>query len=186
MTSSDQDMVREALANAEAFATIIDTYEGRLRSYIYRLGLTDDPSVDDTLQEVFLSAWRNLHGYDPAYRLSTWLYRITRNAVYSYYRRVSTRPRMTVLDTDTLQIADPADTPHEGVLRTENSTEVRAVLALLKPEYQEVLLLYYLEDIPYDEIADVLQLPMGTVSTRLRRAKEAFAAHYEMLYSPHA
>lgn len=175
----DATLVAAALDDANAFAPIIEHYESRLRTYVFRLGVMNADTVEDILQNTFLAAWRNLRGFDATFRLSTWLYRIARNQTYDTLRKIQKAPEPTLLEEDHIAFDESGDPSAPEMLnQTYDAQLVHTAIAALKPEYREILLLRYIEDVPYNEISDLLQIPMGTVATRLNRAKKAFSVAY--------
>ena len=122
---------------------------------------------------------------DASQRFSPWIYRIAHNAFVDDLKKKSRNP-LSFVDFDTL-VSHPAyDDPAEG---EREQKEVQAMiqkgLEELAPKYREVLILHYLEDLPYKEIADVLHIPLGTVSVRIRRAKAALKAVCEKMNIPY-
>lgn len=173
---TDQDLVSQTLQHSEAYTHIINRYHAALFRYISRLGSLSHEDIEDILQEVFLKVYLNLNDYDPSLKFSSWLYRIAHNETISFFRKKNVRPQSVVTtgddDSDLLPlIADTFDLK-EAVIRQELIDKVHASLTKLEKKYREVLVLKYLEEKTYDEISDILQKPMGTVSTLLNRAKK--------------
>ncbi|MBP3698069.1 MAG: sigma-70 family RNA polymerase sigma factor, partial [Oscillospiraceae bacterium] len=127
--------------------------------------------ADEAAQEAFVAAWRALPNFRGDAKFSTWLYRLTTNAAIDVMRRE--KRHQTVGEGEMVDLADDADSPQERVERTEQQEAVQKALATLSEEYREVLLLRYMEELDYAEIAEVLQLPSGTVKSRINRAKAA-------------
>lgn len=181
---TDTELVREALARPDAYAAIVERYHAPLLRYVARLGCRDRDDAADILQEAFIKAYVNLNGYDQALKFSSWLYRIVHNETMSHYRKVNARPPTATSEDQLLffeSVRDELDVEHETD-RVIVAEQVAAALGALEPKYREPLVLRYLEEKSYDEIADILRLPMGTVATLIRRGKERLK---EML-APHA
>mgnify|MGYP003291188251 FL=1 len=154
----------------DAFGELVEKYRDNVYRLAYRMcGNAYD--ADEAAQEAFVAAWRALPNFRGDAKFSTWLYRLTTNAAIDVMRRE--KRHQTVGDGEMVDLADDADSPQETVERTEQQEAVQKALAALSEEYREVLLLRYMEDLDYAEIAEVLQLPSGTVKSRINRAKAA-------------
>jgi len=154
----------------EAFGELVEQYRDNVYRLAYRMcGNAYD--ADEAAQEAFVAAWRALPNFRGDAKFSTWLYRLTTNAAIDVMRRE--KRHKTVGDGEMVDLADDADSPQETVERTEQQEAVQKALATLSEEYREVLLLRYMEELDYAEIAEVLQLPSGTVKSRINRAKAA-------------
>ena len=154
----------------EAFGALVEQYRDNVYRLAYRMcGNAYD--ADEAAQEAFVAAWRALSNFRGDAKFSTWLYRLTTNAAIDVMRRE--KRHQTVGDGEMVDLADDADSPQETVERTEQQEAVQKALATLSEEYREVLLLRYMEELDYAEIAEVLQLPSGTVKSRINRAKAA-------------
>ena len=154
----------------DAFGELVEQYRDNVYRLAYRMcGNTYD--ADEAAQEAFVAAWRALPNFRGDAKFSTWLYRLTTNAAIDVMRRE--KRHQTVGDGEMMDLADDADSPQETVERTEQQEAVQKALATLSEEYREVLLLRYMEELDYAEIAEVLQLPSGTVKSRINRAKAA-------------
>ena len=125
--------------------------------------------AEDAAQEAFLAAWRGLPRFRGDSRFSTWLYRLTTNAAIDCLRREK-RHRDTD-DLDGVELPDGGDTPQESAERSETQTAVRAALSALSEEHRQVLLLRYMQELDYGEIAAALDVSEGTVKSRISRAK---------------
>lgn len=154
----------------DAFGELVEQYRDNVYRLAYRMcGNAYD--ADEAAQEAFVAAWRALPNFRGDAKFSTWLYRLTTNAAIDVMRRE--KRHQTVGDGEMIEVADDADSPQETVERTEQQEAVQKALATLSEEYREVLLLRYMEELDYAEIAEVLQLPSGTVKSRINRAKAA-------------
>ena len=157
----------------EAFGALVEQYRDNVYRLAYRMcGNAYD--ADEAAQEAFVAAWRALPNFRGDAKFSTWLYRLTSNAAIDVMRRE--KRHQTVGDGEMMELADDADSPQETVERTEQQEAVQKALSTLSEEYREVLLLRYMEELDYAEIAEVLQLPSGTVKSRINRAKAALKA----------
>ncbi|HLM62645.1 MAG TPA: sigma-70 family RNA polymerase sigma factor, partial [Pyrinomonadaceae bacterium] len=124
----------------------------------------------------FIKVYNSLEKYSSDYKFSTWLYRIAHNAAIDYMRRNSVNQQS--LETENadgsyqLQIESSQPTPEQERERSEWRTEIESVVKCLPTVYRELILLRHTQDLSYDEIAEVMNLPLGTVKNRLFRARE--------------
>lgn len=166
--NNEQDILRRAQqGDSEAFRLLVEAYQ----TQVYRLALRmcGEAAADDVTQEAFLAAWRALPEFRGTCRFSTWLYRLTTNAAIDCLRREK-RHRGTD-DLDGVDLPDGGDTPQETAERSETRNAVRAALCQLTDEHREVLLLRYMQELDYGEIARALHISEGTVKSRINRAK---------------
>jgi len=164
-----------------AFDELYARYEKRVLNCAYHIsGNYHDAS--DITQEAFIRVYSSIQTFRGDANFLTWIYRIVTN-VYLDERKKSKAHRQSSLDeyieldenAVTRQILDDSPLPSEVVERKERAEIVRAAIDSL-PEYQRIIVtLYHVEDLSYDEIADILQLPIGTVKSRLNRARLALA-----------
>lgn len=174
-SGSDTD---EQLASAvqrgdtERFGELVSRYEAKLLRYGRRF-LSESADIEDIVQDAFLRAYENIQSYDPGQPFSPWMYRIAHNAFVNRLRKASRSP-IALPDFDTLLAHSAYEDPAPRERDQEDMKRlVEEGLQSLSPKYREALILYYLEELPYKEIAEVLQVPVGTVGIRLARAREA-------------
>ena len=156
--------------------------------YIRRITNVDNETAEDILQEVFIKIYKNLHEYDEAFTFNSWVYRIAHNEAISFYRKQKVRPKTVNLETDEgvdllNMIPDDIDL-RDDYVKKELARQVKKIIANLPDKYKAVLVLRFMEDKSYDEIADILQKPAGTVATLINRAKAEFkklASKYHLL-----
>ena len=131
----------------------------------------DADAAADCAQEAFIRAYRALHQYDPARPFGAWLFRITTNASLSFAQRwhAHETPAWELPD-----VSEPEESgPEQIAVRREEVAEVLAAMAGLPPAYRAALTLRHLQQLSYQEVADALGLPLGTVKTHLHRARAA-------------
>lgn len=150
-----------------AFAQLFEYFAPRVKSYMLRLG-SDDSQAEELAQETMVTVWRKASQYDPGRAAaSTWIFTIARNRRIDAFRRTN-RPE---LDPD-----DPAlvpDPPPQGdavVEQKQNAARVQAALATLPEEQRQVLHMSFFDEKTHSEIAEQLDLPLGTVKSRIRLA----------------
>lgn len=180
-SKTDAELAGLALAESDYFLFIMKRYEDKLSRYIIRIsGLTSE-DARDILQEVFIKIYYNLNDFDSKLKFSSWAYRIAHNETISELRRRNRVPVIFLDEEKWLTIA--GDFNLLGVVNSSlNKEAVGKVLDKLDSKYRAVLALYYLEDKNYEEISDILCLPVNTVGTRINRAKKIFKKEYENSY----
>ena len=163
---SDQDLVKEFQSGREeAFVRLMSRHEKRVYNLAYRmLGRAED--ARDATQEAFLSCFRHLGTFRGDSAFSTWLHRIAVNACYDLLRRQP--PASAGLDSwpEAAPAPDHAD-------RAAAAADVQRALLAVPPEFRAVLVMHELQDLPLEEIASALQIPVGTVKSRLHRGRVA-------------
>ena len=163
---AERELVKRTLAGDRgAFRQIVLQHQDFL-ALLCRRQTGDAATIEDLVQETFLRAYQGLAGYDPRFRLSTWLARIALNAARDHGRRRSVR------EAALERLAEPAEvsTPLELVAEREAAASVEAALGRLAPEQREVLVLSIWGGCTQREVAEALELPLGTVKTRQRTA----------------
>lgn len=154
----------------EAFGALVEQYRDNVYRLTYRM-CGNPYDADEAAQEAFVAAWRALPNFRGDAKFSTWLYRLATNAAIDLMRRE--KRHHASAESEMPDIADDRESPQESVERTEQQEAVQKALSALSEEYREILLLRYMEELDYSEIAEVLHLPSGTVKSRINRAKAA-------------
>ncbi|MFM7382212.1 MAG: sigma-70 family RNA polymerase sigma factor [Microcystaceae cyanobacterium] len=169
---TDQELVRQSQqGDAQAFRQLYQRYQGKVRSTLYQL--CGQQRLDDLVQEVFLRVWKGLPKLRQASFFATWLYRITWNVANDERRQFAKQPSFQ--DADLSEVAGRVsrfqDSP--DLMHLHYQDIVQRALASLSFEHRTVLVLHDLEDLPQKEIAEILQLPTGTIKSRLFYARQA-------------
>jgi len=131
----------------------------------------DADAANDCAQEAFIRAYRALHQYDPTLPFGPWLYRITTNASLNHVQRWHARE--TPVDELPERSAEIDEGPEATAVRREEVAEVVAAMADLPAAYRAALTLRHMQQLSYQEVADALGIPLGTVKTHLHRARAA-------------
>ncbi len=165
MNDPDSRLVEACLAgNAGAFASLIEKYQGPVYALALRITGSRDDAMD-VAQSTFVKAYEGLRGFDPRYRFFSWLYRIGVNESLNLLRR---RPRTEALAADP---ADPAEGPAAAVARAEIRGQVHGALRQLGTEHRVVIVLRHFQGLSYQEMGQVLAVPVRTVKSRLFEAR---------------
>ncbi|HVB19909.1 MAG TPA: RNA polymerase sigma factor [Candidatus Paceibacterota bacterium] len=176
---TDEEIVRQTLSDTEAFALLIERYEAKLMRYLERLGVGVFEDREDILQNTFIKAYTNLNSFDLSLTFSSWIYRITHNEAMSFFRAKHVRPQVILTEEGAALLTElrdeDSDTARAAELRISNEKLAEA-FAMLPTQYRDVLTLRFFEDRSYIEMSDILEVPLGTVSTLLHRAKRALHA----------
>lgn len=173
---TDAELITKSISGREdSFEELVTRYQRPIVSYVYRMLGDYDASLDVT-QEVFIKVYKSLERYSSEYKFSTWLYRIAHNAAIDYIRRNS--KKLQSLETENqdgayqLQLESPRPTPEQDRERSEWRSEIESVIKCLPTVYRELIVLRHTKDLSYGEIAEITDLPLGTVKNRLFRARE--------------
>ena len=175
---SDQEIVRLTLIDPNQYGLLVERYEPKLQRYIARLGVRVHDDQLDVLQEIFIKAYRNLKGFDTSLSFSSWIYRIAHNEAISFYRKKNVRPEGHLVgDGDEVLsfISSSLESSDVSFDKTINAKEVEKALSRLDEKYREPIILRFFEHKEYDEISDILQIPIGSVGTLLHRGKKQLA-----------
>lgn len=178
-TLSDAQLVQKTLENPDNYALIIDRFEESILRYIGRMTGASHEEVEELGQIIFIKAYRSLNGFDTRLKLSSWLYRIAHNVCVDYLRKNARRNTMSLDAEDEYSKAliEKIVTEDTASLHLSQDAEreaVRNIIRLLPEKYRTVIILFFLEEKSYEEISDILQIPVNTVWTLLNRAKKHF------------
>ena len=173
----EKHMIRLAAdGDMAAFEQLVTTHQPA----IYRLALrmTGNPEdAADMTQEAFLRAWRGLGSFQADSSLSTWLFRLTSNVCIDFLRKQKRQQHVSLTfseDEDEgkeLSVPDPEPLPEERVIFNEKQEAIRNAMNALPVDFREILELRVVRQLPYEQIAQIMDLPVGTVKSRLARAR---------------
>ena len=173
---NDSALVSQARdGDRRAFDELFGRYQESIRQmYLQRTG-GNEPDSNDMLQNTFIKVYLNLDRYNPEYTFCQWIFTIARNTFIDYTRR--RREFMVSIDaSDNLSnVCMPASqqpTPEERMIITQHSRELNTILDNMAPRYRDVIILRFFNEYSYDEIAEKLNVPIGTVKTLIHRARE--------------
>jgi len=178
---TDQQLVKRAQkGDTRAFDLLVLKYQGRLAALVARY-VQDSSEVEDVVQEAFIKAYKALSKFRGDSAFYTWLYRIATNAAKNYLVTRGRRPSadVDVSDAEFIEEAESlreSETPESHLFGQELADVVSSTLASLPEELRAALMLREFEGMSYEEIADVMACPVGTVRSRIFRAREAIDA----------
>jgi RNA polymerase sigma-70 factor, ECF subfamily len=161
-----------------AFEDIVSFFQSKIYQHCYRM-LGNAHEAEDIAQEAFIRAYVNIHSFDEKRKFSTWLYRIATNLTID---RIRKRKPDYYLDAEIKgteglnmysQMADEGRLPGEEVESMELQRYIHQEISELPPKYRSIIMLRYLEEFSLQEISDILDIPLGTVKTRIHRGREA-------------
>jgi RNA polymerase sigma-70 factor (ECF subfamily) len=170
LPAGDLDLVNQARqGDAGAFHALVDRHAKALFGLAYTL-LGNTADAEDVLQETLLGAYKQIAQFEGRSSVKTWLTKILVRQVSKVYRSRRVRRAESLADAEQ-QNAEPA-APRTGSVNVDRQVDVHAMLKTLSEEHREVLVLRELQGLSYDEIADALAIPQGTVESRLHRARQ--------------
>lgn len=180
-TATDQEVVAEARAGRQAaYRELVRRYERPIFSLIYRM-VRDRELAEDLAQETFVKALNAVESYRPEFKFSSWIFKIANNVAIDHLRRreLSTlsldgSPHAATpeaIQATALQLGDRQETALEELEARELGGEIEQAIGRLRPEYRACILMRHVEGRPYEEIATMLDLPLGTVKTYIHRAR---------------
>ncbi len=178
---SDQDVVRHAVQGREAaYRELIRRYQRPVFSLVYRM-VRDRELAEDLAQETFIKVLNAIDSYRPEYKFSSWIFKIANNAAIDQLRRrglntlsLDGSPHAEsadAIEATTLQISDGAENQLDEVASRELGSQIELAINQLRPEYRSCIILRHIDGRPYEEIAEMLDLPLGTVKTYIHRAR---------------
>ena len=175
MSVDDHHLIAECLrGNTSAFGVLVRQYQERLYNCVYRL-VDNAEDTQDVVQEAFLNAYQSLDGFKGDSLFFTWLYRIAVNTAISLKRkrRVTVRMEMGRNGEQPMEPLDPSDQnrPGHALEQAEESQRVHEALGRLSAEHRTVLVMKDMEGQKYETMAEILQVPIGTIRSRLHRAR---------------
>jgi RNA polymerase sigma-70 factor (ECF subfamily) len=181
----EMELVRRACAgDQDAFAILVQNHQRRAYMLAFRM-LSNEDEAAEAVQEAFLAAWQGLHAFRGEARFSTWLYRIVYHACLRMLeqRRRTTREK----DAATLQAQESArleagQEVHTILTDRERQRTIQQAIEQLPGKYRAVLILRHLQELTYEEIAQSLSLPIGTIKTHLFRARNLLKERLQLLH----
>lgn len=173
-SSTDEELVKKSQQNDErAFGELVGRYESKVYSLAMKM-LRNPEDAEDVLQDTFLRAYRGIKSFQGNSTFSTWIYRITANSALMRLRKKQL-PTVSIDDADEretpINIADWAPGPVEQLLTQETQKAMSEAIEALPPEFRQVFILRDVEELSNAEVADILDLSVAAVKSRLHRAR---------------
>jgi len=177
---TDADLISRALrGRQDAYRELVDRYSHAVFNLVARM-VRDAGVAEELAQDAFVKAFGALRSFDPAYKFSSWILRIAHNTAIDHLRRQ--RPPTVSIDADVrgrdlhdLLVDEREPTPFDHAEGADLARDLERALARIRPEYRRLIVLRYQEDQGYEEIAETLDLPLGTVKSHLHRARQELA-----------
>ena len=173
--AKDHKLVAMSLENSENFKYIISEYQNKFTQYVRRRTIASKEDAEDLLQDIFIKIYLNLNGFDNSLKFSSWAYRIAHNEIISWYRKKKIRPQLNFEDYEEENLINylKEDTDIEKEFERELiKKHIKEAIDQLDEKYKEIIILRFLEEKEYEEISDIMQIPLGTVSTLIYRGKK--------------
>ncbi len=187
--ASDQQVVTWAKQGHDAaYRELVRRYERPVFSLLYRM-VRDRALAEDLAQETFIKVLNGIKSYRPEFKFSSWIFKIANNAAIDHLRRKSldtlsldgspTAGTPEEMSATSLQLGSRAETPLQELEARELGTAIERAIGQLRPEYRACILLRHVEGHSYEEIAEMLDLPLGTVKTYIHRARNELRGYLE-------
>ena len=178
VTPTDAGLVEQALAGSQdACRALVDRHSRPVLNLVARM-VRDDGVAEELAQDAFVKAFGALRTFDPAYKFSNWILRIAHNVAIDHLRK-SRLPVVSIDDDSSGRdlagvLADTREpSAFDLAVQGDFRQDLEAALAQLRPEFRRLVVMRYLEDLSYEDIAEVVGLPLGTVKSHLHRARAA-------------
>ena len=173
--ATDEELIRAFQnGNQQAYDEIVSRYRGPLNNFIYRI-INDPAFTEDILQETFLRLWLNRDSYKEIARFSTWIYTIASNLAKTEIRRRKVRRWLSFsggIYERPLEIADDSVDPQRDLERRNIQRRVDEEIRKLPLVFREVVVLRDIQELSYEEISSILEIPLGTVKSRVNRGRQ--------------
>jgi len=169
---SDHDLLAgTAAGEAKAFEALYNRYHVRIYHYL-RMRTHDDTLAEEVLAEVMVAVWKGAGNFKGGSQVSTWIFGIARNKVLDAFRQRTRAESKTVELVDEGEVPDPVENPEEQVDQKTTGALVHKALTKLSQEHQEIIYLAFYEEMPYQDIATMINISVSTVKTRVFYAKQ--------------
>lgn len=179
--STDHDLIRFARSGSEkAYRELLGRYERPVFSLVYRM-VRDRELAEDIAQETFVKVFNRIDSYNPKYKFSSWIFKIASNLAIDTMRKKSL-PTVSLdgspnartddeVERTRIAVASTDEGPDELLEAKELGEEIEEAIGELRPEYRTAVILRHVEGRPYEEIAEIMEVPLGTVKTYIHRAR---------------
>ena len=178
LKEDDQILVKKALGgDQKAYHTLVARHRRAVFHIIYKI-VSEQEEASDLMQETFMKAFVSLSTYNPQYRFSTWLYKIAANSAIDYLRKKKRgvisldKPIKTEEDEIEAEVPDWSKNPEADWVAKEKALSIEEAIQSLPKQFRDVIIYRHKEDKSYEEISEILKIPVGTVKARIFRARE--------------
>jgi RNA polymerase sigma-70 factor (ECF subfamily) len=179
--ATDHDLIALASSGSEkAYRELLDRYQRPVFSLIYRM-VRDREQAEDLAQETFVKVFNHIDSFNPKYKFSSWIFKIASNLTIDALRKKDlntvsldgSRHASTPdeIDATRITVESRDENPEEFLEAKELGQEIEGAIGKLRPEYRTAILLRHVEGRPYEEIAEIMGIPLGTVKTYIHRAR---------------
>lgn len=180
---TDEDLIKEIIGtDTELYVEVIRRYREKLSHYLRKF-INNPDEIEDVLQLVFIKTYKNLNGFDPKRKFSSWIYRITHNEAINHLRKY--KAVKVCLDDVEYKILDENINISDSVDKSLLRKDIEDVIGRLDIKYKEPLILFYFEDRSYEEISDILRIPKSTAGTLISRGKKLIKEQLEDIAKKH-
>lgn len=169
----DALLARIAAGDRDAMDALYARYRGALSAYL-RLSTSDPGQIEELIQDTMVAAWNGAGRFSGRSSVRSWLFAIARRRAVDTFRRRTWR---TVGDDALASLPDPAPGPEAWAIAQAGEAQLVATIERLSPVHREVLVLVFVHQLSYPEVAEILDIPLGTVKSRLSNARKALRAH---------
>ena len=173
IVATDAGLVDMVLGgDSRAFEYLFNRYGDSLHQLYLQRTWGNEDDTNDLIQEIFVKAFLNLNSYDRRYTFGQWIYTIAKNTFIDYVRK--RRDDLSIDNSRGEYIGQPISltpNPEENIVRAEQRIQLEQYLEKMSPKYRQLIELRFFKDLSYEEIAEQLRLPLGTVKTQIHRAR---------------
>ena len=164
--------------NEHAYTKLVHNYKDRLYNYLY--GIVHDVDLaEDLLQETFLKVFTHKDSYKASYKFSTWMYTIGKNLAFTELRKKKRRKTQSFSDIESrndwgqeIQIADPSESIDNTISTGEKSRIIQKIICQLPQDFMVVIVFRDIQELSYEDISTIIEVPIGTVKSRINRGRE--------------
>lgn len=168
LAQTDEELVSRCLnGDSSAFEEIVSKYKKLVYSVVYKM-IPDREEVNDISQEVFIRIYKSLDKYNPEYKMSTWIVKITSNLCLDTLRK---KKQDTVVLDEAIGVSSNADTPEEALIKNQRTQLIKNAIDELPQKYKILITLFHSNGLSYEEMTKVLNEPMSIIKNRLYRAR---------------
>ena len=189
MCEEIKQLVAQVLSSKKhLFERIVERFQGPVMSLIYRF-TGDRARSQDAAQETFIKAFKYLKSYDPSRKFTTWILKIANNCAYDHLKKSRRREFFAPGPGDEnhqRQVADTAPGPEENVLAIEEKSILQQALERLPDHFREVMILRFVRELSYNDIADTLEIPLSSVKVNIHRARARLVKIYKEMENEQA